>query len=56
MKIEASWWKQKLVSVQASLSTNIYCDKLEDNYRFEDFAWMLLLATENAVAGHMRPA
>ena len=25
-------------------------------FKFEDFSWMLPRATENAVAGHMRPA
>jgi len=24
-------------------------------FRFEDFSWMLLWVTDNAVAGHMRP-
>jgi len=26
------------------------------NFKFEVFSWMRLRATENAVAGHMRPA
>jgi len=30
MQIEANRWKQKQVSVQSSLSTNIYCDKLKE--------------------------
>ena len=37
MQIEASRWKQKQVSVQSSLSTNIYCDKLKQNSNLNIF-------------------
>jgi len=30
--------------------------RFSTNFRFEDFSWMHLRATENAVAGHMRSA
>jgi len=33
---------------------NLTC--FSTNFRFEKFSWLRQLATENAVAGHMRPA
>jgi len=31
----------KQVSVQVSLSTNIYCDKFGENFKFKAYSWML---------------
>jgi len=42
-------------AVQAIQWDKCNLSRFSTNFRFEDFSWMRPRATENAVAGHMRP-
>jgi len=45
-----------LYPVEAIQGVKCIFKRFSTNLRFEDFSWMFPWATENAAAGHMRPA